>query len=312
LRLVFMGTPDFAAAALKALIAAGHEIAAVYTQPPRPAGRGNAVRKSPVHLLAEAQDLAVETPESLKPPEVQARFAAHRAEIAVVAAYGLILPPAILDAPARGCLNIHASLLPRWRGAAPIQRAILAGDRETGISIMRMEAGLDTGPVLLEKRTPIAPTDTAGTLHDRLAMLGAQSIVEALGSIDARAPRPQPAEGITYAAKITPDEARLDWRRSAEELDRVVRAFSPKPGAWAVLPNGDRLKVLEAHALRRPDGSIDRGHMAEPGTILDGRLTVACGEGALWPTWVQRAGKQALEGEVFLRGANLKPGTRLP
>jgi methionyl-tRNA formyltransferase len=297
---IFMGTPDFAAVALKALVEAGHEIVAVYSQPPRPAGRGNALRKSPVQLLAEERGVPVCTPVSLKTPEAQAAFAAFKADVAVVAAYGLILPQLILDAPTRGCLNIHASLLPRWRGAAPIQRAILAGDPETGISIMQMDAGLDTGPVLLEKRIEIGATETAGALHDRLAALGGEAIVEALAGDFA--PQPQPGEGVTYAAKISPEEARLDWRRPAGELERAVRAFNPVPGAWTTLPNGERLKILAAQVS---------GARGTPGTILDDRLTIAAGEGALRPRLVQRQGKRAMETAELLRGLALKPSEQL-
>ena len=297
LKLIFMGTPDFAAVALKALVEAGHEILAVYSQPPRPAGRGNALRKSPVQLLAEARGFAVCTPERLKSPEAQAEFAAFGADAAVVAAYGLILPQPILDAPSRGCLNIHASLLPRWRGAAPIQRAILAGDPETGISIMQMDAGLDTGAVLLEKRILIGAAETAGQLHDRLAALGGAAIVEALaGSFT---PQPQPREGVTYAAKISPEEARLDWHRPAAELERAVRAFNPVPGAWTLLPSGERLKILAAEIAARK---------GDPGTILNERLTIACGADALRPLLVQRQGKRAMETAEFLRGVPQQPG----
>jgi methionyl-tRNA formyltransferase len=299
LKLIFMGTPDFAAVALKALVEAGHDILAVYSQPPRPAGRGNALRKSPVQLLAEAQGFPVRTPAGLKTAEAQAEFAAFDADVAVVAAYGLILPPAILAAPRRGCLNIHASLLPRWRGAAPIQRAILAGDAETGISIMQMDAGLDTGAVLLEKRIAIGAAETAGQLHDRLASLGGAAIVAALA--DNFTPRPQPAEGVTYAAKISPEEARLRWDRPARELDRAVRAFNPVPGAWTVLPNGERLKILAAEV------SAAAG---TPGAILDDRLTIAAGAGALRPLMVQRQGKRAMETAELLRGIALRPGER--
>jgi methionyl-tRNA formyltransferase len=300
LKVIFMGTPDFAAVALEALINVGHEIVAVYSQPPRPAGRGNALRKSRVQTVAEEEGLQVRTPVTLKSAEAQAEFSGFHADIAVVAAYGLILPQAILVAPNRGCLNIHASLLPRWRGAAPIQRAILAGDAETGISIMQMDAGLDTGAVLLEQRIPIGPTETAGALHDRLAELGAEAIVEALGAN--LTPRPQPAEGVTYAAKISPEEARLDWNRPASELSRAVRAFNPVPGAWALLPDGERLKILEATA------ETGKG---EPGVILNDRLTVATGDGALLPLVVQRQGKRAMETVELLRGLALKPGDRL-
>jgi methionyl-tRNA formyltransferase len=307
LRLVFMGTPDFAAAALQALIDAGHDVVAVYSQPPRPAGRGNALRKSPVQMLAEERGIPVHTPISLKTSDAQATFASHNADAAVVAAYGLILPQAILDAPPLGCLNIHASLLPRWRGAAPIQRAILAGDAETGISIMQMDAGLDTGAVLLQKRLPIGPTETAGALHDRLASLGAAAIVEALGARDRLRPTPQPAEGVTYAAKITPDEARLDWARDAVALERAVRAFNRAPGAWTTLPNGERLKVLVAEVERHRNPGT-----AEPGTVLDDALAVACGApSALRPTLVQRPGKKPMPTLEMLRGLAVKKGDRL-
>jgi methionyl-tRNA formyltransferase len=300
LKLIFMGTPDFAAVALKALADAGHQIVAVYSQPPRPAGRGNALRKSPVQLFAEERGFPVCTPVSLKTAEAQAEFAAFGADIAVVAAYGLILPQAILDAPAGGCVNIHASLRPRWRGAAPILRAILSGDPETGISIMQMDAGLDTGAVLLEKRIEIGATETAGQLHDRLAALGGAAIVEALaGSFT---PRPQPSEGVTYAAKISPEEAKLDWSRPAADLERAVRAFNPVPGAWTTLPNGERLKILSAQVS---------GARGAPGTILDEHLTIAAGEGALRPVLVQRQGKRAMETSELLRGLALKPGEKL-
>jgi methionyl-tRNA formyltransferase len=304
LRIIFMGTPDFAALALSALHAAGHAIVAVYSQPPRPAGRGHALKKSPVQERAEALGLPVLTPTSLKTPDAQADFAAHGADVAVVAAYGLILPRPILEAPRLGCLNIHASLLPRWRGAAPIQRAILAGDAETGIAIMQMDAGLDTGAVLLEKRIPIAPGDTAGSLHDTLSALGAEAIVAALPGRAAGTltPRPQPAEGVTYAAKISPEEARLDWSRDAAFLARAVRAFNPVPGAWTTLPNGERLKILEAIPLA--DGA------GEPGAI-DPDFTIACGEGALRPLTVQRQGKRPMPVAEMLRGLTLKPGERL-
>jgi methionyl-tRNA formyltransferase len=299
-----MGTPDFAAVALKALVEAGHEIVAVYSQPPRPAGRGQELRKSPVQIFAEAHGFPVRTPTGLKSPEAQAEFAGFGADIAVVAAYGLILPQAILDIPPRGCLNIHASLLPRWRGAAPIQRAILAGDEETGISIMRMDMGLDTGAVVLEKRIAIEPHESAGVLHDRLAILGGEAIVEALERI--HTPRPQPQEGVTYAAKISPQEAHLDFHRTAPELWLAVRAFNPVPGAWALLPNGDRLKILEADVVTGPG---DPG--GEPGIVFHDRLTIGTGSGALRPTLVQRQGKKAMTVEDFLRGGPVKIGDRL-
>jgi methionyl-tRNA formyltransferase len=300
LKVIFMGTPDFAALALKALVDAGHEIVAVYSQPPRPAGRGNALRKSPVQLFAEERGFPVCTPVSLKTAEAQAEFVTFGADIAVVAAYGLILPQAILDAPRRGCLNIHASLLPRWRGAAPIQRAILAGDAQTGISIMQMDAGLDTGPVLLERRIAIGAAETAGMLHDRLAELGGQAIVEALaGDFTSH---PQPDDGVTYAAKISPEEARLRWERPAVELERAVRAFNPVPGAWTMLPNGERLKILGAETL---PGEGTQGE------ILDDHLTVATGAGALRPIEVQRQGKRPMPAGELLRGLAVKKGERL-
>jgi len=308
LKLIFMGTPDFAAVALKALVEAGHEILAVYSQPPRPAGRGQSLRKSPVQQLAEEYGYAVHTPAHLKTPDVQAEFAAYKADAGVVAAFGLILPQPILDAPRLGCLNIHASLLPRWRGAAPIQRAILAGDHATGISIMRMEAGLDTGPVLLEDRIEIERKETAGELHDRLASLGGRAIVEALDDYahGRVTPRAQPADGVTYAAKIKPEEARLHWSQPAADLERAVRAFNPVPGAWAKLPNGERLKVLAAEIEPIHDAGKH-----QPGEILDDRLTVLCGRDALRPTLIQREGKKAMPSAALLRGMVLKKGDRL-
>jgi methionyl-tRNA formyltransferase len=301
MRVIFMGTPDFAAEALAAVQDAGHEIAAVYTQPPRPAGRGKAPRPSPVQAAAEARGLPVRHPVSLKPEAEQAAFAALGAEVAVVAAYGLILPRPILAAPARGCLNIHASLLPRWRGAAPIQRAIMAGDRETGIAIMQMEPGLDTGPVLLERRTPIGAEETAGALHDRLAALGAEAIVEALARIDDLAPVPQPEAGVTYAAKIDKAEARVDWTRPAEEVDRLIRGLSPFPGAWTEVA-GQRVKLL---------GSRVAAGAGAPGEVLDDAFTVACGTGAVQVTRAQREGRAPQDAAAFLRGLAVPPGTRL-
>jgi methionyl-tRNA formyltransferase len=304
LRLAFMGTPDFAATSLSALIAAGRDIAAVYSQPPRPAGRGHQPRPSPVQLLAESHRLSVHTPASLKGAETQAAFAGLGLDVAVVVAYGLLLPRPILASPRLGCLNIHASLLPRWRGAAPIQRAILAGDEESGITIMQMEEGLDTGPMLLRQAVAIGPRETGQSLHDRLAALGARLIVEALdglacGSLHAI---PQPAEGATYAPKLTREEGRLDWRQPALLLDRRVRALAPWPGAWFE-SGGERVKVLEAEAVA---GS------GAPGRVIDGRPTIACGEGALRLLKLQRAGKAALPGEAFLRGFRLDAGAVLP
>ena len=296
-----MGTPDFAVPALEALVAAGHEVAAVYTRPPRPGGRGQRPRPSPVAARAAALGLEVRAPASLKRPEAAAEVAALGAEVGVVVAYGLILPQPVLDAVPRGCLNIHASLLPRWRGAAPIQRALIAGDAETGVSIMAMEAGLDSGPVLLAEALPIGSGDTAGTLHDRLAALGARLIVEALGRLDGLVPVPQPATGVTYASKIDKAEARVDWGRPAAEVDRLIRGLSPFPGAWAEV-GGERVKLLMSEAVA--GGGV-------PGTVLDERLTVACGEGAVRLLRLQRAGREAMEAEAFLRGLPLRPGARL-
>lgn len=298
-----MGTPDFAVPALEALIAAGHEMRCVYSQPPRRAGRGQKERPSPVHAVAAERGIEVRTPTSLRDPAVQAAFAALDTEAAVVAAYGLILPQAVLDAPRLGCLNIHASLLPRWRGAAPIQRAILAGDAETGVTIMQMDAGLDTGAMLLSRSVPISDTATAGDLHDTLAALGAHLIVEALDGLGAGTltATPQSEDGATYARKLERDEGRLDWSRPAAELARAVRAFSPWPGAW-VEHGGARVKVLEA---READGN------GSPGTVLDNRLTIACGGGALRLLKVQRPGKGPVDADAFLRGYELPVGTVL-
>lgn len=303
MRLIFMGTPDFSVAALTALVEAGHEVACVYTQPPRPAGRGHKERRSPVHQAAIARDIPVRTPASLKDPAEQAAFAALGAEVAVVAAYGLILPKAILDAPARGCLNIHASLLPRWRGAAPIQRAILAGDRESGVTIMQMDEGLDTGAMLAARAVPIGPETTGGQLHDTLAALGANLIVAALAGLadGSLAPRPQPEAGVTYAHKLDKAEARIDWARPAAEIELQVRAFDPWPGTWFEA-QGQRIRLLAAEVAQ---GS------GAPGTVLDDRLTVACGEGALRPIRLQRQGKGAVDAAAFLRGFAVAKGDRL-
>ncbi len=303
LRLAFMGTPEFARTGLAALIAAGHDIACVYSQPPRPAGRGQRSRASPVQALAEERGLPVRTPVNLREAAEQAHFADLGLDAAVVAAYGLILPPAILEAPRRGCLNIHASLLPRWRGAAPIQRAILAGDHETGITIMQMDEGLDTGPMLLAERLPISPSDTGAMLHDRLAALGARLIVAALeqSATGRLIPTPQPASGATYAAKLRREDGRLDWREPAGDLARRVRALTPWPGAWCELV-GKRIKILAAEAV---------GAEGPPGRVLDDRLTIACGAGALRLLTVQRPGKAPLGAAEFLRGFKLIPGTVL-
>ena len=301
MRLIFMGTPDFSVPALDALHAAGHAIACAYTRAPRPGGRGQKPRPSPVHARAEALGIPVRTPATLRDPAAQAAFAAVGAEAAVVVAYGLILPQPVLDAPARGCFNIHASLLPRWRGAAPIQRAIMAGDPQTGVAIMAMEAGLDTGPVLLSTTTPIGPEDTAGTLHDRLAALGARLIADALARLDALTPVPQPAEGVTYAAKIDKAEARIDWTRPAVEVDRLIRGLSPFPGAWTEA-GGERVKLLLS-AVVPGTGT--------PGTVLDEAPTVACGTGAVRLLRLQRAGRGAQDAADFRRGFPLAPGDRL-
>ena len=294
MRIIFMGTPDFSVNALDALVGAGHEIACVYTQPPRPAGRGKKDRPTPVHRRAAELGLPIRHPVSLRGAEAQADFAALGAEVAVVVAYGLILPQAILDAPARGCLNIHASLLPRWRGAAPIHRAIMAGDARTGVSIMQMDAGLDTGDVLLTRETAIGAEETTGELHDRLAEIGAAAIAEALARLDQLTPAPQPDAGVTYAAKIDKAEARVDWKQPAEEVARQIRGLAPFPGAWA-LWDGARVKLLGARAVE------GRG---APGQVL-GPLRVACGQGAVDITRLQREGKRAMNSDEALRGLAL-------
>ncbi len=300
LRLAFMGSPDFAVPALRALHAAGHDIAAVYCQPPRPAGRGQAMRPCPVHTAAEALGLPVRTPARLRRDAAEhAAFAALGLDVAVVAAYGLILPQAMLDAPHRGCLNIHASLLPRWRGAAPIQAAILAGDTETGITIMQMDAGLDTGAMLQWESVPITNATTAADLHDSLAALGAQLILATLA--DTPAPVPQPEEGATYAPKLTRDDGRIDWSRDAAALDRQVRALNPWPGTFAML-DGEVLKILAA-TLEAAEGA--------PGTVLDDALLVATGHGALRLVRIQAPGRAAMATGAFLRGRKVPPGTRL-
>jgi methionyl-tRNA formyltransferase len=295
-----MGSPNFAVPALRALHDAGHEIAAVYSQPPRPSGRGRAVHPCPVHAAAAALGLPVRTPSRLRTDTGEhAAFAALGLDAAVVAAYGLILPQAMLDAPRRGCLNIHASLLPRWRGAAPIQAAVLAGDAETGVTIMQMDAGLDTGAMLLQGRVPIGPRTTAAELHDTLAVLGANLVLQALQTPGD--PVPQPSEGATYAAKLTRDSGRLDWTQPAAQLDRQVRGLTPWPGTWAMLGT-EVLKVL--HAEPAPDSG-------PPGTVLDEGLLVACGEGALRLLRVQRPGRAPMDAEALLRGFAVPPGTKL-
>jgi methionyl-tRNA formyltransferase len=301
MRIVFMGTPAFSVPVLEALVAAGHDVVAVYSQPPRPAGRGKKDRPGAVHARALELGLEVRTPASLKDAQVQAAFAALGADVAVVVAYGLILPQPVLDAPVRGCLNIHASLLPRWRGAAPVHRAIMAGDPQTGVCIMQMEAGLDTGPVLLREALDIGAHETTEQLHDRLSTLGAGLVVQALGRLDALAPQVQPDQGVTYAGKIEKSEARIDWTRPAVEVDRLIRGLSPFPGAWFDL-GGARIKVLESRVVA---GAGDAGR------VLDAALHVACGEGAVALMRLQKAGKGVQGIEDFQRGAQIAVGTDL-
>jgi len=304
MRIVFMGTPDFSVVALDALVAAGHDIVCVYTQPPRPAGRGKADRPSPVHLRADTLGIEVRHPVRLK--EEAAAIAALGADIGVVVAYGLILPQAVLDAPRLGCLNIHASLLPRWRGAAPIQRAIMAGDESTGVAIMQMEAGLDTGPVRLVEETAIAPEDTAATLHDRLAQIGGRLIAQVVEDIDAYPALPQAEQGVTYAQKIDKAEARIDWAKPAIEVDRQIRGLSPFPGAWTQI-GGERIKLLAS----RP--KLEQ--TAPPGTVLtssDQGLSIACGSGAIDILRLQRPGKAAANTQDVLRGFKIAEGEVLP
>jgi len=307
LRIVFMGTPDFAVPTLAEIVGAGHDVVAVYSQPPRAAGRGMAARKSPVHTFAETADIPVFTPATFKDAAEQAAFAAHGADAAVVVAYGLLLPNGVLEAPRLGCFNLHASALPRWRGAAPIQRAIMAGDAETGVMVMRMEQGLDTGPVCLGEHVAIGGDETAGELHDVLAARGASLMVRALsalerGSLDCQ---PQPEDGVTYARKIEKAEARIDFSRPAHDVHNLIRGLSPFPGAWfEVGPEGkrERFKVLRA---RLADGT------GTPGEVLDDALTVACGTGAVRLVELQRAGKRPMPAAEVLRGFAIPPGTRL-
>lgn len=307
MRLAFMGTPEFSVPCLQALLSAGHEITAVYTQPPRGSGRGLKLTKSPVHGYAEAHGLQVRTPARLKEPAEQETFRALYLDAAVVIAYGLILPVPILQAPRHGCFNVHASLLPRWRGAAPIQRAIMAGDAHTGVTIMQMDAGLDTGPILDAAQEPIHADDTSGALHNRLSQLGARLMVGALDQLSAGrlVARPQPDTGVTTAAKIGKDEGRIGWRRPARELDRHIRGLTPAPGAWlTAAQNGRdvRIRVLRAQPVQ------DTG---PAGTVLDGQLTIACGEGALRIMELQREGRAPSDTAAFLRGFALPAGTHL-
>ena len=298
MRIVFMGSPDFAVPSLNALVEAGHDVIAAYAQPPRPAGRGKAERKTAVHDRAEQLGIEVRTPRTLRDPDEQGRFRTLDADLAVVAAYGLILPAPILEAPKAGCINVHASLLPRWRGAAPIQRAILAGDEIGGVTIMRMDEGLDTGPMLLKAELDIRGKN-AGQVTEELAKLGARTLVEWLDH--PTPPEPQPSEGATYASTVDKAEARIDWRRSAEEIERQVRAFAPSPGAW-FNANGERVKLLEAE--------IGSGS-ARPGEVLDDGLTTATGEDAIRPLRLQRAGRAAMSAEELLRGFPIPKGTIL-
>ena len=307
LDIVFMGTPDFSVPVLDAIATAGHRVVAVYSQPPRPAGRGLSELKSPVHRRAEALGIPVRTPKNFKSDADRAAFAALNADAAVVVAYGLLLPAAVLDAPRLGCFNVHASKLPCWRGAAPIQRAIMAGDTVTAVNIMRMDEGLDTGPVCLGRDVSIAPSTTAGELHDTLSSLGAELMVDALAELEAGKLQaiPQPQAGITYAAKIDKRETRIDFAKSADDVANHIRGLSPFPGAWFEANLGgkpERIKVLHASTVSQT---------GEPGVLLNGGLTIACGDGAICIEELQRAGKQPMKAADFLRGARLEPGTRL-
>jgi methionyl-tRNA formyltransferase len=308
LRIVFMGTPEFAVPTLVELVSRGHNIVAVYTRAPAAAGRGMEERRSPVHETAARLGIAVRNPVSLKGEEAAETFRAHCADVAVVVAYGLLLPKAILEAPPHGCLNLHASLLPRWRGAAPIARAIMSGDSETGVMVMRMDEGLDTGPVALAERIPIPPDATAGELHDQLAGIGADLMARAIAALERGMLKftPQPQAGVTYAKKIENAETRIDWSKPGKAVHDHIRGLSPFPGAWFEAPldgNSVRMKVL------RSTRSEGRG---APGTVLDDRMTIACGDGAVRLVQVQRAGAKAMSAEEFLRGTPLKAGTRLP
>lgn len=306
LRIVFMGTPDFSVPTLAEIVGARHDVAAVYSQPPRPAGRGMEPRKSPVHTWAEAAGLPVFTPISLKSAEEHERMASFAADVAVVVAYGLLLPQAVLDAPRQGCLNLHASALPRWRGAAPIQRAIMAGDKETAVMVMQMEAGLDTGPICLAERVSIGVNETAGELHDRLSLTGASLMVRALAALERGSLRatPQAADGVTYARKIEKAEARIEFSRDAHDVHNAIRGLSPFPGAWLeveVEGRRERLKVLRAEY-------VDQSGPA--GAFLDANLTIACGRGAIRLIEVQRAGKKPMAAAEFLRGVALPKGAK--
>jgi methionyl-tRNA formyltransferase len=307
LRIVFMGTPDFSVPVLDAIVAAGHDVVAVYSQPSRPAGRGMAAVKTPVHRRAEAIGIEVRTPVNFKGEDDRKAFTAIDADAAVVVAYGLLLPKAVLEATRRGCFNVHASKLPRWRGAAPIQRAIMAGDTVTAVNIMRMEQGLDTGPVCLGRDVPIAPEMTAGELHDALSTLGAELMVDALGKLEAGALHcvPQPSEGATYAAKIGKSETRIDFARPAKEIVDHIRGLSPYPGAWFEFTLGGKAERIRVLSAKTADGD------GTAGTILDDQLSIACGDGAVRVERLQRAGKQPMAAVDFLRGTRIPVGTRL-
>ncbi len=309
LRLAFMGSPDFAVPTLRAVIAAGHKVACVYSQPPRPAGRGQALRRTSVHEAALAANIEVRTPRNFRDAADREAFAALDLDAAVVVAYGLLLPLPVLEAPRLGCFNLHGSLLPRWRGAAPIHRAVMAGDSETGVQVMRMEEGLDTGPVMLTARTAISASDTTGDVHDRLALLGADLMVAALARIESGDAvfTPQDDNGVTYAAKVTAEEARIDWSRPAREVSAHIRGLSPFPGAWFELDTGSgpvRIKCLNAI-------EVDRLATLAPGAVMDDALLVACGEGAVRLMRVQRAGKGPMDAGDFLRGTPVGQGVRL-
>jgi len=306
LRVVFMGTPDFSVPTLSEIVSAGHDVAGVYTQPPRPAGRGMEERKSPVHSFAEEAAIPVFTPKTLRRPEVQEEFASLSPDVAVVAAYGLLLPPPVLQTPPLGCLNLHASLLPRWRGAAPIQRAIMAGDKEPGVMIMKMDQGLDTGPVALADHLLIGPDTTAGEIHDQLSLMGASLMLSALSLLERSELifSPQPKDRATYAPKIAKEETRIDWKKTSAEVHNRIRALSPYPGAWfeALLGGkAERVKVLR---------SVLVPGKGDPGQLLDANLTVACGSLAVRLTQVQRSGRKPMGGADFLRGFPLGKGTQ--
>jgi methionyl-tRNA formyltransferase len=307
MRIAFLGTPDFAVPSLAELVAAGHQVVAVYSQPPAPRGRGQVLTPSPAHAFAQSLGIAVRTPASMRDPAEIAAFAALDLDAAVVVAYGQILPREVLDAPRLGAFNLHASLLPRWRGAAPIQRAIMAGDKLTGVQVMRMSEGLDEGPILLSETVRIDALETAGSLHDRLAPIGARLMVRALAALERGAAKetPQAAEGATYAKKIRPKEARIDWRKSAAVVDRQIRGLSPFPGAWCLAP-GERGPVrIKALLSRAEEGE------GEPGLVLDDGLLVACGEGAVRILRAQREGRAAQDADAFLRGFPLPAGAKL-